>query len=159
MRPAYILSDKIDIDACDHTFTGQVSPGTGQGKKFGFPTANLLVESFHIQCAAWSGTVELSSDNGGMTYAAVIYVTAGGFNKFKIQIHILDFAGLLYGKDLKFKVHKRIRPIITFESSSSEVEQIERDVISTREWWSKYLQESQTNAPASDSKILDVINA
>jgi riboflavin kinase / FMN adenylyltransferase len=108
---------------------GVVVAGDARGGTLGFPTANLavsadlLVPSFGIYAGAASG------------YRAAVSIGLnphyGGAER-RIEAHLLDFAGDLYGRRLVVELWQRLRNERAFASESELVEQIERDVEAAR---------------------------
>jgi riboflavin kinase / FMN adenylyltransferase len=108
---------------------GVVVAGNARGGTLGFPTANLavsadlLVPSFGIYAGAASG------------YRAAVSIGLnphyGGAER-RIEAHLLDFAGDLYGRRLVVELWQRLRNERAFASEAELVEQIERDVEAAR---------------------------
>jgi riboflavin kinase/FMN adenylyltransferase len=108
---------------------GVVVAGDARGGTLGFPTANLavsadlLVPSFGIYAGAASG------------YRAAVSIGLnphyGGAER-RIEAHLLDFAGDLYGRRLVVELWQRLRDERAFASEAVLVEQIERDVEAAR---------------------------
>lgn len=108
---------------------GVVVAGDARGGTLGFPTANLavsadlLVPAFGIYAGAASGHRAAVSIGLNPHY--------GGAER-RIEAHLLDFAGDLYGKRLVVEVWQRLRAERAFASEAELVEQIGRDVAETR---------------------------
>jgi riboflavin kinase / FMN adenylyltransferase len=113
---------------------GTVVSGDQRGGTLGYPTANLavdpslLVPAFGIYAGA--ATVE-----GRMHRAAVSIGTNPhyGGDERRIEPHLLDFEGDLYGRRLVVELWVRLRDEQVFESEQALVDQIARDVKATRE--------------------------
>lgn len=108
---------------------GVVVAGDARGGTLGFPTANLavsadlLVPAFGIYAGAANGHRAAVSIGLNPHY--------GGAER-RIEAHLLDFAGDLYGRRLVIEVWQRLRDERAFASEAELVEQIGRDVAETR---------------------------
>jgi len=114
---------------------GKVTAGDGLAESLGYPTANLQVNGDLILPAA--GIYAAVTLIRGKKYKAAVNVgwrptvTSGGREK-RVEAHILDFEGDLYGEVLRLSIIKRIRDEIKFSSLSKLAEQIGRDVARVR---------------------------
>jgi riboflavin kinase / FMN adenylyltransferase len=108
---------------------GVVVPGDQRGGTLGYPTANLsldpalLVPSYGIYAGAALGhraaiSIGLNPHYGGQ--------------ERRIEPHLLDFEGDLYGQRLVVELWERLRDERAFASEAELVEQIARDVERTR---------------------------
>jgi riboflavin kinase / FMN adenylyltransferase len=113
---------------------GVVVTGDQRGGTLGYPTANLavdptlLVPTFGIYAGA--SRVE------GREHRAAISIGTNphyGGDERRIEPHLLDFEGDLYGRRLVVELWRRLRDEQVFESEQALVEQIARDVEATRE--------------------------
>lgn len=117
---------------------GVVEKGFARGRQLGFPTANL--RSFSESLPA-SGVYVTRAWVGGKPYWAVTNVGInptfkGGseFSPVKVESHLLNFAGDLYGVELKLEFHQHLRDEKKFQSVEDLRTQIEKDVDEAREW-------------------------
>ena len=113
---------------------GVVVTGDQRGGTLGYPTANLavdpslLVPAFGIYAGA--ATVD------GREHRAAISIGTNphyGGDERRIEPHLLDFEGDLYGRRLVVELWRRLRDEQVFESEQALVDQIARDVEATRE--------------------------
>lgn len=112
--------------------TGIVIQGLQEGRALGYPTANLEYTSsgFQLQAGVYAGTVVLE----GRTHTGAI-VIGGNFKTdqpLKFEVHLLDFEGNLYGKELVVTVLDKIRDLIQFEDTDALIAQIENDITQVR---------------------------
>lgn len=113
------------------TVTGIVEHGAGDGKKLGFPTANLKLEQGidipYGVYAAWTSveTIYMSVLHYGPRL--VFSETTPLF-----EVHILDFDQDIYGKTLSVTLTNQIRETIKFDSLEALIEQMTKDVASAR---------------------------
>lgn len=108
---------------------GVVVSGERRGRELGFPTANLDIEPEAVMpkngvYAVWSlidGEKRAGMMNIGQkpTFHDQYAVT--------IEIHFIDYAGDLYGKELAVHIVQRIRDERKFSGSGELVEQLSRD--------------------------------
>ncbi len=115
---------------------GKVTRGDGRGRQLGFPTANLAVWPKRMMPAA--GVYACQAEAGGEVYPAV--VNLGVRPTFeqrpvapRLEAHLLDFSGDLYGQTLTLHFIARLRPEQRFPSAEALAAQIARDVAAARE--------------------------
>lgn len=113
---------------------GVVVPGDQRGGTLGFPTANLaldpalLVPRFGIYAGAAHGPDQKQ-------YRAAVSIGINphyGGQERRIEPHLLDFEGDLYGQRLVVELWERLREEQAFASEDELVAQIARDVERTR---------------------------
>ncbi|MCM1290013.1 MAG: riboflavin biosynthesis protein RibF [Corallococcus sp.] len=109
-------------------FCGTVARGRRVGHELGFPTANLEIPADKL---APAGVFLGLAAVDGTTYKAVVNV--GNTPTFaletpRVEAHLLDFDGDLYGKPLKVCLLKYIRPIQKFDSEQALKHQLQRDI-------------------------------
>jgi riboflavin kinase/FMN adenylyltransferase len=112
---------------------GTVVSGDQRGGTLGYPTANLAVDATLLVPAygiyAGAATVE------GRVHRAAISIGTNphyGGDERRIEPHLLDFEGDLYGRRLVVELWRRLRDEQVFESEQALVDQIARDVEATR---------------------------
>ena len=107
--------------------TATVIHGYRNGSKFGFPTANLKLDtSLDIENGVYAARVIV--DN--ITYMGMLYVGTRptlGLTEKTYEVHLLNFVGNLYGKILSFEILKFLRSEQKFESVEALVKQLKRD--------------------------------
>ncbi len=108
---------------------GTVVTGDARGGTLGFPTANLrlepelLVPAYGIYAGAADGRRAAISIGTNPHY--------GGAER-RVEAHLLDFDGDLYGRSLVLQLWRRLRDEQSFGSEEELVAQIARDVEETR---------------------------
>ena len=128
-----------------HRFFGTIVKGRGNGKyKLGFATANMLVEYKNTdvlirrsECVgAWTVRVHLPANafNVNEKYLTRPNRVKLGFVGVSVkakalvfEIHIIDFDGDLYGKEVGIDLLEKIREQIIFPSVEAAKEQIKKD--------------------------------
>lgn len=152
-----------------HRIHGVVSPGDGRGRTLGFPTANLsqidvLVPSpavyagiATVQRSGGNNSSEDTDTDGGTvgeidTYQAAIHIgpspTFDSGSSAKVEVHLLDFTGNLYDRTISVDFVDQVRGVIKFDSADAIRNQLQHDILSTRQILSGYFK----NPPGSSSK-------
>ena len=113
---------------------GMVVGGRGLGRELGFPTANLALrpDVGLPQLGIYAGAVERAGDDveGSLPAAISIGVrpTFEDRGDVIVEVHLIGWAGDLYGRELKVTLLSRLREELAFDTVDQLVEQIERDV-------------------------------
>jgi riboflavin kinase / FMN adenylyltransferase len=108
---------------------GVVVLGEQRGGTLGYPTANLdvpadlLVPAYGIYAGAALGHRAAVSIGVNPHY---------GGNERRVEPHLLDFGGDIYGRRLVVELWRRLRDERAFASEDELVRQIERDIEATR---------------------------
>ena len=113
---------------------GTVVSGDQRGGTLGYPTANLAVEPTLL--VPGYGIYAGAATVDGRAYRAAVSIGTNphyGGDERRIEPHLLDFEGDLYGRRLVVELWRRLRDEQVFESEQALVEQIARDVEATRE--------------------------
>lgn len=108
---------------------GEVVSGRGEGKKFGYPTANINTSSNKL--IPQLGVYKTHTYIDGKRYLSLTNVGhAPTFNVENVTIEtlILDFEENIYGKTISVHFDKKLRDICKFSSKNELKEQIERDI-------------------------------
>lgn len=115
--------------------SGVVVHGDERGRTLGFPTANLVPSEGEACPANGAYAVRVGRENG-TTYIGVANVgsnpTFDG-NERRVEAHLLDFSGDLYGEWITVHFVERLRGEKKFPSAEALVEQIRRDEQKVRE--------------------------
>jgi riboflavin kinase/FMN adenylyltransferase len=118
-----------------HRVEGVVVRGDRRGRELGFPTANLLTGAHAAVPAEGVYAAWLVRGRGERLPAAVSIGTnptfAGGDRR--VEAHVLDFDGDLYGERLALDFVVRLREQRTYAGIEPLVAQIREDVAQTRE--------------------------
>lgn len=116
-----------------HAIRGKVVHGDERGRTIGFPTANIQLGA-HLEPArgVYAVTARLPD---GSTVKGVANIglrpTVGG-TESRLEAHLFDFSGDLYGKELAVALHAFIREEQKFESFDALKAQIARDALEAR---------------------------
>ena len=117
-----------------HVLTGMVTPGKQLGRTLGFPTANL---PFPAELATPKlGVYVCVALVDDQTYVSLCNIgirpTVAG-ESINAEIHLLDFDGDLYGKEITIAFHTFLRPEKKFESLEELKAQIAEDIAQVRQ--------------------------
>ncbi|RJG39498.1 bifunctional riboflavin kinase/FAD synthetase [Motilimonas pumila] len=118
-----------------YRITGRVAHGDKLGRTIGVPTANIwlkrkvtpvrgvyAVKVYGIDEQVYNGIANIGTRP-----------TVNG-QRQQLEVHVFDFAGDLYGKQLQVELNKKIRDERKFEHFSALKQQIELDVSQAREY-------------------------
>ena len=108
---------------------GTVVVGDERGGTLGFPTANVAVEAGLL--------VPQNGIYAGFALGTRAAISIGlnphyGGTERRIEAHLLDYEGDLYGQRLVVELWERLRDERAFEDEAALIEQIARDVEATR---------------------------
>jgi riboflavin kinase/FMN adenylyltransferase len=112
---------------------GMVTHGAGRGAKIGFPTAN--VEAIDTLLPA-QGVYAANACTLGGNWPAAANIGPNptfGEQALKVEVHLIDFAGSLYGQPLEVDFLARLRSIQPFESVAALKSQLARDIATARQ--------------------------
>lgn len=113
---------------------GVVEEGDRRGRTIGFPTANVALGDFVRPAhGVYAVSVRRPGDTQAITGVANIGVrpTVDGKQE-RLEVHLFDFAGDLYGQTLAVCFHDRLRGEQKFDGLDALKDQIARDCESAR---------------------------
>ena len=123
------MSKAVSLLGHPYRIVGEVKNGMHQGSKIGFPTANLNLDFPYVMpkegvymgyCYAFN-----------KKYKAMISVsTHPTFNQLPrpiIEVHIIDFSGMLYGINIYVDFTDRIRDIVKYDNPDELIKQLHKD--------------------------------
>ncbi|MBP2654903.1 MAG: riboflavin biosynthesis protein RibF [Firmicutes bacterium] len=119
-----------------HRVSGPVVDGERRGRKLGFPTANLNV----LECGVMpgDGVYAVGVEFAGKRYRAVANVgnnpTFKGISR-RLEVHIIDFSGVLYGQILTVEFLAKIRDEVKFSDVEELKAQLVHDVESAQQYF------------------------
>ena len=117
-----------------YQLNGRVVGGKQIGRKIGYPTANLYVNSEYVlpKMGVYAGYVMI--DN--LRYQSMISVglnpTVKDDRIISIESHIFDFDRDIYNKDVSFVFVQYLRPELKFNSLNGLIAQLKDDEIECR---------------------------
>lgn len=115
-----------------YSMSGVVVPGKGIGHKMGYATANLQLED---QALPPHGVYAVHAKAAGRQFGGILNMGSQptfGENDFRVEVHLLDFAGDLYGQNIEIFFVKKIREEITFAGLAELSDQIRKDEVMAR---------------------------
>lgn len=111
----------------DYELSGTVVSGYGRGRTIGYPTANLCVDDADKLIPA-DGVYAARAIHDGHTYAAMMNIgfhpTTGTDGHRTIEVHLLDYAGSLYGHRLSVALVSRLRTEQCFATATDLARQL-----------------------------------
>ncbi len=119
-----------------YSLEGEVVSGEHRGHKLGFPTANLDIAPDRLIPA--KGVYACRAQVDGKTYIAVTNIGVrptfeNPLPEPRVEPHLLDLEGDLYGHFLKLELIEYLRPEQVFASPEELIAQVKRDIEKTRE--------------------------
>ncbi|MBI3454116.1 MAG: bifunctional riboflavin kinase/FAD synthetase [Rhodospirillales bacterium] len=111
---------------------GRVRRGDARGRLIGFPTANLLLDDY-LHPALGVYAVRAGDEEGGRTVwrdgvaNLGLRPTFGGAVAPRLEVHLFDFSGDLYGRNLRVALIDFLRPECKFDGIEALKAQIGRD--------------------------------
>ncbi len=120
------------------SLAGPVVRGVERGRVIGFPTANIAIGS-GLALPPFGVYVTRASVKG-KSYQSVTNI--GRRPTFEdgertVEVHIMDFGGDLYGRELRVDVLKRLRGEERFAGADALIEQIGKDVEAARQYFER----------------------
>lgn len=120
----------------EYSISGRVVRGNGNGRKWGFATANVQMK---IPKTALNGifVVMVKRKNGTVRQGVAslgIRPTIGGTRKV-LEVHLLDFDQDLYGERIKVNFLKKLRDEFKFSSIEKMCEQVQQDILRARDFF------------------------
>lgn len=113
---------------------GRVVRGDQLGRKLGFPTANLEVAG---RVLPPNGVYVAQATASGGAWSAVMNIgvrpTVAGEAEPRVEAHLLDFEGDLYGQELELIPGGRLRDERKFPTLGALAEQIRLDIAAARQ--------------------------
>jgi riboflavin kinase/FMN adenylyltransferase len=117
-----------------YAICGQVISGDRLGRQLGFPTANLDVTHLNLPPnGVYAGLTRV----GGQSYRTALNIglrpTLGSpLPQLRVEAHLLDFSGDLYGSELEVELGEKLRDERKFASTDDLRQQIALDVARVR---------------------------
>ncbi|MFC1996878.1 bifunctional riboflavin kinase/FAD synthetase [Chloroflexota bacterium] len=123
----------------NYTVVGTVILGDQRGRTIGFPTANLDIWSMRAIPAA--GVYVCRASVNGNIFGAVTNIGVRPTFEAspvppRVEAHLLDFQGDLYGKSIELEFITRLRGEKRFASADELIAQIQKDVKAAVDWLS-----------------------
>ncbi|HSY74008.1 MAG TPA: riboflavin kinase, partial [Dongiaceae bacterium] len=116
-----------------YAICGRVVAGDRIGQQLGFPTANLDATNLILPP---NGVYAASTKLKEQFYRVALNIgtrpTVTAQPQLRVEAHLLDFSGDLYGGELELELDLKLRDEMRFGSAAELREQIARDVAAVR---------------------------
>ncbi len=127
------VQDAAQLLTRPYRIRGMVTHGAGRGSKIGFPTANVAaIDTLLPGLGVYAGLATVNT----VTRPAAINIGPNptfGEQGVKIEVHLLEFHGPLYGEPIEVDFLSRLREIHHFSSVEELQVQLQRDIAHTRQ--------------------------
>lgn len=113
----------------NYAVAGVVEAGAKRGRTIGFPTANVGCIPTLVPK---DGVYAVTASVDGQTWKGAANVGPAptfGVDTRKVEVHLIDFSGDLYGKELRVEFVRRLRDTRPFAGVAELVEQLKNDVV------------------------------
>lgn len=117
-----------------YSVAGKIIHGDQLGHKLGFPTANLDTAGMILPT---NGVYAAQATVSGRTHRAVLNIgnrptIANPTPHVRVEVHLLDFSGDIYGQELEIVFAGKLRAEQKFPDLDALREQIQRDISNAR---------------------------
>ncbi|QKZ06819.1 MULTISPECIES: bifunctional riboflavin kinase/FAD synthetase [Pseudomonas] len=116
-----------------YRIAGRVLHGQKLARQLGWPTANVQLKRRRVP---FTGVYQVSAEIDGTTWPGVANIgvrpTVAGDGSAHLEVHLLDFAGDLYGRRLTVVFHHKLRDEQRFASLEALKSAIDADVAAAR---------------------------
>ncbi len=117
-----------------YALCGRVVEGDRLGRQLGFPTANLEMDG---RVLPPHGVYSAATTLDGRRYPVALNIglrptVTASQPALRIEAHLLDFDGSLYGQELEVEIGVKLRAERRFDSPAELREQIARDILQVR---------------------------
>ncbi|MFH1148981.1 MAG: bifunctional riboflavin kinase/FAD synthetase [Actinomycetota bacterium] len=117
-----------------YTVIGNVVHGHSRGKRLGFPTANMVLQSDF--CVPPDGVYAGKAILGIRKYMCAINIggnpTFADTDTAAMEVFVMDFEGDIYGESLEVEFHARLRDERAFSTEEELIRQMQSDVARAR---------------------------
>lgn len=117
------------------SISGEVVSGAQNGRKLGYPTANIAVEE-HYKLIPAHGIYAVKIKHGDNVYRGMLNIgvrptIADADGKPTIEVNIFDFDGNLYGESISVQLIERIRAEEKFPTLEALMDQMHEDKLNS----------------------------
>src|SRR5262249_7003535 len=124
--------DAAELLGRPYRLRGRVGTGQRRGQTLGFPTANLT----ELQTVVpGDGVYAVLAQVDGSSWPGAANIGPNptfGENARKVEVHLIDFQGDLYNRELAVDFMARLRDTRPFNGPADLVEQLRKDVAAAR---------------------------
>lgn len=129
------LEDVTQMLGHPYTITGRVAHGAKLGRTIGFPTANIHLKRLVVPVQGVYAVQVLIADAIHFGVANIGFRPTVNGTRSQLEVHIFDFKGDLYGKQLQIQVCHKLRDEQKFPSFPALQTQITMDARQARQWF------------------------
>ncbi|MBQ9365651.1 MAG: bifunctional riboflavin kinase/FAD synthetase [Schwartzia sp.] len=135
IRKALLEGNIEEVNHClgrGYSITGVVSHGDERGRAIGYPTANINLDDKKAIPVDGAYASKVFAD--GKCYAGMANIGTNptfGNAARRLEVHLLDYEGNLYGRTIKVSFIKLLRHEVRFSSIDELVGQLKRDELAT----------------------------
>lgn len=129
----FLLEGKVtearDLLGYPYEVSGKVVRGAGNGKKLGFPTANIF-PSEPLKLIPGHGIYAVKIYGNNIHHQGMLYIGKRPFFKGEeagMEVHIFDFEGDLYGSEIRVSFFQKIRDDQNFSNRELLIAQMLKD--------------------------------
>lgn len=119
-----------------YSIRGRVLHGQKLARQLGSPTANVQLKR---RKAPLQGVYLVSAEVNGQRYPGVANIgvrpSVTGDGRAHLEVHLLDFAGDLYGQNMTVAFHRKLRDEQRFASLEALKKAIDADIAAARVYW------------------------
>ena len=127
------LDDASQMLGRPYALAGRVLTGDKIGRQLGFPTANLDVTGLILPPnGVYAGRATVDGKVFRVALNIGVRPTITAQPQLRVEAHLLDFTGDLYGRELEVELGEKLRDEKKFSSAADLREQIGRDVAAAR---------------------------
>ena len=119
-----------------YSISGKVVHGAKRGRQLGFPTANVHMRH---ERPALTGVYAVKLDGLNSVANLGVRPTIAGIPKLSLEVHVLDFKDVLYGKHVHVEFLHKIRDEMKFDGLDALKAQIAQDVIVARDFFTSVI--------------------
>jgi riboflavin kinase / FMN adenylyltransferase len=116
-----------------YSLSGEVISGDQRGRQLGFPTANLRIDPRKFLPVNGVYIVKVSEPDAWGLMNIGLRPTFDGHER-RVEVHLLDFEGDLYGKWLRVSLQTFLRPERKFAAFEELITQIQQDKTEALAW-------------------------
>ena len=133
----------MESTAANNTVTlrGRVEEGSRIGRTIGFPTANIAVEESPLPDGVYVAEATIAGEEPPQRHPAVadlgVRPSVPGDSCRRLETHLLDFSGDLYGRDIEVRLLHCLRPERRFGSVEELRRNIALDMAAARRWFAR----------------------
>lgn len=114
-----------------YALRGRVVHGFQNGRRLGFPTANLQIDPLKLVPQDGVYLVRVTLDDSGACFFGMLNIgirpTLHNGKQHSVEVHLFDFEGDLYGRVLRVELLAHLRPEQEFSSCQVLKNQLEED--------------------------------